>query len=97
MRLVDVIKRLPHRVFLLTPSLEGWPTKVKEAPSPYEVRLTLLVTNPVFKSLGENNREMSKKFGPIFRKRLDPSSSSLNDTCPCYSKEKMLQGFDNGL
>ena len=24
----------------MTPSLEGWPTKAKEAPSPHEVRLT---------------------------------------------------------
>ena len=35
-RLVNVIKHLHHKVFLLTPSLEGWPTKVKEAPSPHE-------------------------------------------------------------
>ena len=32
----------------MTPSLEGWPTKAKEAPSPHEVRLTPLDTNPVF-------------------------------------------------
>ena len=32
----------------VTPSLEGWPTKAKEAPSPHEVRLTPLDTNPVF-------------------------------------------------
>ena len=31
-----------------TPSLEGWPTKAKEAPSPHEVRLTLLTTLEVF-------------------------------------------------
>ena len=31
----------------MTPSLEGWPTKAKEAPSPHEVRLTPLDTNPV--------------------------------------------------
>ena len=37
----------------MTPSLEGWPTKGKEAPSPYEVRLTLLDTNPVFQGLWE--------------------------------------------
>ena len=36
----------------MTPSLEGWPTKTKEAPSPHEVRLALLDTNPVFQSLG---------------------------------------------
>ena len=32
----------------MTPSLEGWPTKAKEAPSPHEVRLALLDTNPIF-------------------------------------------------
>ena len=31
----------------MTPSLEGWPTKAKEAPSPHEVRLASLVpTDP---------------------------------------------------
>ena len=34
--------------FIVTPSLEGWPTKAKEALSPHEVRLTPLDTNPVF-------------------------------------------------
>ena len=33
-------------------SLEGWPTKAKEATSPHEVRLTLLDTNPVFQYPG---------------------------------------------
>ena len=37
----------------MTPSLEGWPTKAKEAPYPDEVRLALLDTNPVFQCLGE--------------------------------------------
>ena len=32
----------------MIPSLEGLPTKAKEAPSPHEVRLALLDTNPVF-------------------------------------------------
>ena len=36
----------------MTPSLEWLPTKAKEAPSPHEVRLALLDTNPVFQSLG---------------------------------------------
>ena len=44
----------------MTPSLEGWPTKAKEAPSPHEVRLAPLDTNPVFQSLG------NKFDGPIF-------------------------------
>ena len=35
-------------IFIETPSLEGWPTKAKEAPSTHEVRLTPLDTNPVF-------------------------------------------------
>ena len=35
----------------MIPSLEGWPTKAKEAPSPHEVRLVPLYTNPVFQSL----------------------------------------------
>ena len=32
----------------MTPSLEGSPTKAKEAPSHHEVRLAPLDTNPVF-------------------------------------------------
>ena len=39
----------------MTPSLEGWPTKAKEAPSPHEVRLAPLDTNPVFQSLEEKD------------------------------------------
>ena len=35
----------------MTPSLEGLPTKTKEAPYPHKVRLTLLGTNPVFQCL----------------------------------------------
>ena len=37
----------------MTPSLEGWPTKAKEAPSPHKVRLAPLDTNPVFQSLAD--------------------------------------------
>ena len=37
----------------MTPSLEGLPTKAKEAPSLHEVRLAPLDTNPVFHSLRE--------------------------------------------
>ena len=32
----------------MIPLPEGWPTKAKEAPSPHEVRLTLLDTNLIF-------------------------------------------------
>ena len=31
-------------IFTVMPSLEGWPTKAKEAPSSHEVRLNLLDT-----------------------------------------------------
>ena len=37
-----------NRIFIVTPSLEGWPTKAKEAPSLDEIRLTPLDTYPVF-------------------------------------------------
>ena len=39
----------------MTTSLEGWQTKAKEAPSPHEVRLTPLDTNPVFQD-GTHNQ-----------------------------------------
>ena len=32
----------PEGIFIMIPSLEGWPTKAKEGPSPHEVRLTPL-------------------------------------------------------
>ena len=35
----------------MIPSVEGWPIKAKEAPSPHEVGMSLLDTNPVFQSL----------------------------------------------
>ena len=38
----------------MTPSLERWPTKAKEAPSPHVVRLAPLDTNPVFQSNPDN-------------------------------------------
>ena len=38
----------PQGIFIVISSLEGWPTKAKEAPSPHEVRMAPLNTNPVF-------------------------------------------------
>ena len=38
----------------MTPSLEGFPTKAKEALSPHEVRLTPLEGNPIFQCLPES-------------------------------------------
>ena len=42
----------PRGIFIVTPSLEGWPAKAKETPPPHEVRLAPLDTNSVFQSLG---------------------------------------------
>ena len=42
----------PLGILIVIPSLEGWPTKAKEAPSPHEVRMSPLDTNLVFQSLG---------------------------------------------
>ena len=49
----------------MTPSLEGGPTKAKEAPSPHEVRLARLDTNPVFQNLGENPTILINQSRPI--------------------------------
>ena len=38
----------PSGIFIVTLSLEGWPTKATQAPSPHEERLALLDTNPEF-------------------------------------------------
>ena len=46
----------------MKPSLEGWPTKGKEAPSPHEVRLTPLDTNSVFQCLGGKLRSLQHFF-----------------------------------
>ena len=40
----------------MTPPLEGWLTKVKESPSPHEVRLTPQDTNPVFQCFGDKTK-----------------------------------------
>ena len=40
----------------MTKSLEGSPTKANEAPSPHEVRLVPLDTNPVFPYLGDHSK-----------------------------------------
>ena len=45
----------------MIPSLEGWPTKAEEAPSPYKVRLAPLDTNPVFQNLGEISLKKKEK------------------------------------
>ena len=52
----------PYGIFIVTPSLEEWPTKAKEVPSPHEVRLSLLDTNPVFQCLEDKSLVYQKKY-----------------------------------
>ena len=66
----------------MIPSLEGWPTKAKEAPSPHEVRLAPLDTNPVFQSLRD-------KSPGGFKTKSKPSHSgsvALRQLNPTYKK-----------
>ena len=49
----------PYSIFIVIPSLEGWPTKAKEVPSPHEVRLTALDTNTVFQCFWEKGTVMA--------------------------------------
>ena len=56
----------------MTPSLKGWPAKAKKAPSPHELRLALLDTNPVFQSLRGDSKSrgsISKSWGTISKSR----------------------------
>ena len=46
----------------MIPSLEGWPTKAEETPSPHEVRLAPLDTNPVFQNLAEILMDLDNSF-----------------------------------
>ena len=55
----------------MTLSLEGWPTKAKEAPSPHEVRLAPLDTNPVFQRNKHRKKLPSKIFQSYFTAKLD--------------------------
>ena len=41
----------PLDIFIVTPSLEGWPTKAKEAPSPHEMRLAPLMSQKIYLNL----------------------------------------------
>ena len=58
----------------MIPSLEGWSTKAKEAPSSHEVRLTPLDTNPVFQCMNKVRKAKATYYQHL-----------LNDNClnPC--------------
>ena len=61
----------------MTHSLEGWPTKTKEAPSPHKVGLAQLDTNPIFLQQSsivdiQLGSKLNKHLRPEIRnKRLD--------------------------
>ena len=70
----------PKGIFVVTPSLEGWPTKTKEAPSPHEVSPTQYFTNTLFQCLREN-------YSQIFKMRsVYWLINSLKNTTPLFTK-----------
>ena len=52
----------PEGIFVVIPSLEGWPTKAKEATSPHEVRLTPLDPNRLFQCLEKKDIDTKTKW-----------------------------------
>ena len=52
----------PEGICVVIPSLEGWPTKAKEATSPHEVRLTPLDTNRLFQCLEKKDIDTKTKW-----------------------------------
>ena len=75
----------PQGIFIVTPSLEGWPTKAKEAPSPHEVRLT-----PLF--FTENNL-ISPNL--ISQSGFRPGDSCVNQLLAIT--HKIYKSFDEGF
>ena len=59
----------------MTSALEGWPANAKEIPSPHEVRLAPLDTNPVFQCLGDKI-QYSLVFITIFACRVSLSNTT---------------------
>ena len=54
----------PLEIFIMTPSLEGWSNKAKEASSPNKVRLALLDTNPNMSQMNESVIDLDLKTPP---------------------------------
>ena len=74
----------------MTPSLEGLPTKAKEAPSPHEVRLAPLDTNPVFQSLWD--KMLAIMVGWRLNKTWWPKHPKV---APLHKKRLHLNGTDD--
>ena len=76
----------------MIPSLKGWPTKAKEAPSPNEGRMTPLDTNPIFQFLGGkilNNFKVHRNYDQKQRKGVKNSKKyKSNNIFGYYFGEK---------
>ena len=66
----------------MTPSLEGWATKSKEALSPHEARLAPLDNNPVFQNLGA--QLYYKEHFQLFFQTFLPWVEQLHAGTPLY-------------
>ena len=60
----------PYGIFIVTPSLEGLPTKAKEALFPYEVRLTPWIPNQYFNVSGKSLEIKIASFCELFQIRF---------------------------
>ena len=81
----------------MTPSLEGWPTKAKEAPSPHEVRLSPLDTNPVFHSLLKATTNLPAKSLSVFSMDEPYTNWSVHEKSKnIRSREEVPQLFEVG-
>ena len=67
----------------MTSSLEGWPTKAKEAPSPHEVRLAPLDINPVFQNLRV-----------ILLKSCSVGTNKISDLYEIWQQHKQLKTIE---
>ena len=81
----------PQGIFIVTPSLEGRPSKAKEAPSAHEVRLAPLDSNPVlYLGIGASQRNCARK-PPIKGHRYTESHPKCL-TPHFTSNENLLKG-----
>ena len=55
----------------MTPSLEGWPAKAKEGPSPHEVRLGPTGHQPIILMPRGNNVPLMSNLSSILMNNLD--------------------------
>ena len=76
--LADVIKNLLRKIFQSYIITKTWPTMPKDAPSPYEAKMTLLNTNPIYFTFRDNKewenylKGLSKKANKDFCYYLIP-------------------------